>query len=66
MGPIAQNGLLIFIIGSACCVLIGIIIIIVRAVKIVRRERTMENRFWSYLQINKTDHTKSEKNEDNR
>ena len=68
MQPMTQNGMLILIIGSACCVLLGIIIAIVRAVKFVRRERMMEAKILSSLRTEEaireaSDRAASEKNE---
>jgi|GEM_PF-2339799 len=44
MGQMIQTGMLIGIIGSACCFLIGCVMTAVRAVKLVRRERVLSNK----------------------
>ena len=47
--------LLPLIICSAFCVLIGVIIAIVYAVKLARGKRILEKELWSYVQINKSE-----------
>jgi hypothetical protein len=53
MGPMTSSIMLIFIIGSACCVLIGGIMTAVRIVKLVRSERTLAGRIRAALQVEK-------------
>ena len=49
MGSMMQTGMLAGIIGSACCVLAGIVVTVIRAIRIVRRERAMA--FWLEWQL---------------
>ena len=55
MGPMIRVGMLIGIIGSVCCILIGCAIAAVRIVKLLRRERFPVNRNWVDLQVGKVD-----------
>ena len=43
----------ILIIGSVFCVLMGIALTAVRAVKLVRRDRALANKIWAYWQVEK-------------
>jgi hypothetical protein len=49
------NILLILIIGSGCCVLVGVMLTAVRLVKLIRRERALANKIRSYWQLRETD-----------
>ncbi len=46
MEQILRNAMLALIFGSACCMLIGVTMTTVRIIKLIRRERIMENRMW--------------------
>jgi hypothetical protein len=54
MGQMIQTGMIIGIIGSACCFLIGCVMTAVRAARLVRRERALLNKSFSDWQIEKT------------
>ncbi len=46
MEQILRNAMLALIFGSACCMLIGVMMTTIRIIKLIRRERIMENRMW--------------------
>ena len=60
MGQMMQTGMLIGIIGSACCFLIGCVMTAVRAVRFVRRERALLNKSFSNWQIEESAETASQ------
>jgi hypothetical protein len=68
MRPIAQGIMLALIAGSACCVLLGIIVTTIRAVKLARRQRRIEveHKIWAYQRIKEANIIRSEKCEGGR
>ena len=64
MEPMVSRIMLVFIIGSACCVLIGGVMTAVRVVKFVRRERTLASNLRAALQVEKAHSCISESEHD--
>ena len=60
MGQMMQVGILIGIVGSACCFLIGCVMTSIRFVKLALRERALLNKSWADWQVGKADFYKTD------
>ena len=59
MSQMLKDVMLVLIVGSASCVLIGVIITVIRAIRLIRRERVIKKKMWMDLRAEKTDVTGS-------
>jgi len=50
-----SNIMFALITGSACCVLIGVIMTAVRLARLIRKERTLTNKIQSFWQLNESE-----------